>query len=161
MIVLVMGVSGSGKSTIGLLLAQSLNWHFSDADAFHPPANIEKMSRSIPLDDADRQPWIEELQRAIDGWLQEDKNVVLACSALKDRYRQLLVRDRERMKVVYLKGSFEAIEQRLRLRADHFMKSDLLRSQFDSLEEPQEGIYADVTEPPATLVENIRTQLGI
>lgn len=155
-----MGVSGSGKSTIGLLLAQSLHWHFSDADAFHPPANIEKMSRGIPLNDADRMPWIEEMQQAIDRWLQEDKNVVLACSALKESYRQLLLRDRERMKLVYLKGSFEEIEQRLGLRENHFMKSDLLRSQFESLEEPQEAIVADVTEAPAILVENIKIRLA-
>jgi gluconokinase len=116
MIILVMGVSGSGKTTIGQLLAKSLNWEFCDADALHPAANIEKMRRGIPLDDADRKPWLQQLQQAIAQWLQEDKNIVLACSALKATYRQVLLQDKERMRLVYLHGDFKLIQERLRSR---------------------------------------------
>lgn len=159
MIVIVMGVSGSGKSTIGQLLAASLNWNFSDADDFHPPANIEKMSRGIPLNDADRKPWIERMQRAIDAWLEGDTNAVLACSALKASYRQSLLRDKQRMRLVYLKGSFELISHRLRSRQNHYMKADLLQSQFDTLEEPEEAIFADASQPPEEIVRMILLQL--
>ncbi len=161
MIILVIGVSGSGKTTVGQLLAESLKWDFNDADAFHPRANIEKMSHGIPLNDADRKPWLEAMQRAIEQWLQEDKNMVLACSALKATYRQMLLPDKERMRLVYLKGSFEQIQHRLQLRPHHYMKPELLRSQFDTLEEPEEGIKVDISEPPEVIVQKIRTSLGI
>ncbi len=99
MIIIVMGVSGSGKTTIGKLLADSLGWEFSDADSFHSPENVDKMRRGIPLTEADRMPWLQDLQTAIKHWLQENKNVVLACSALKDSYRQFLVSDSVRTEV--------------------------------------------------------------
>ncbi|WP_341528707.1 gluconokinase [Nostoc sp. UHCC 0302] len=161
MVILLMGVSGSGKTTIGLLLADSLNWEFKDADAFHSPANIEKMQRGIPLSDADRMPWLQDLQRAIAQWLHDNKNVVLACSALKASYRQFLVLDSERIKIVYLKGSFEVIQKRLQERHNHFMTEKLLNSQFDTLEEPSDAIPVDVSEPPETIVKHLRTFLGI
>jgi len=163
MIILVIGVSGSGKTTVGEMLAKSLNWEFSDADQFHPKANIEKMSHGIALNDGDRMPWLQAMQRAINQWLQEDKNMVLACSALKVAYRQMLLRDKERMRLVYLKGSFEVIKQRLEHRPHHYMKVDLLESQFDTLEEPHEdeGIAVDISLPPEVIVQQIRTSLGI
>lgn len=161
MIILVVGVSGSGKTTVGELLAKALNWEFSDADRFHPKTNIEKMSHGIPLNDADRQPWLEAMQRAIDSWLQDDKNMVLACSALKASYRQMLLRDRQRMRLVYLKGSFEQIKQRMEHRPHHYMKVDLLRSQFEILEEPQEGIIVDISLSPEEIVQQIRENLSI
>lgn len=161
MIILVVGVSGSGKTTVGELLAKALNWEFSDADQFHPKANIEKMSHAIPLNDVDRQPWLEAMQRAIDSWLQDDKNMVLACSALKASYRQMLLRDRQRMRLVYLKGSFEQIKQRMEHRPHHYMKVDLLRSQFDILEEPHEGIIVDISLSPEEIVQQIRVSLAI
>jgi gluconokinase len=105
MIILLMGVSGSGKTTIGQLLADSLHWEFSDADTFHSPENIEKMRRGIPLSDADRIPWLQDLQTAIAHWLQDDQNLVLACSALKASYREWLVVDSS-IKLIYLNGSF-------------------------------------------------------
>lgn len=157
MIILVMGVSGSGKTTIGLLLADSLHWEFRDADAFHSPANIEKMRLGIPLSDADRIPWLQALQRAIAQWLQENKNVVLACSALKANYRQFLSLDSDRVKLVYLKGSFEVIQNRLQERHNHFMSEKLLKSQFDALEEPPDAIYVDVSEPPEMIMDYLKT----
>ncbi len=161
MIILIMGVSGSGKTTIGKLLADSLDWQFSDADAFHSPENVEKMRCGIPLSEADRIPWLQDLQTAIKNWLQENKNVVLACSALKESYRQFLVLDSERMKLVYLKGSYDLIQKRLQERHHHYMSEKLLDSQFYSLEEPLDTIYIDVIETPQVIVQNIRTVLGI
>lgn len=163
MIAIVMGVSGSGKTSIGQLLAKELNWDFSDADSFHSKANIEKMSQGIPLDDADRLPWLQAMQTAIDCWLQEQKNVVLACSALKASYRQILVRDPKRMQVVYLKGSFELFAERLEKRQQHYMKKELLRSQFDILEEPkpETAIIVDASQPPQAIVQQVRKSLKI
>jgi gluconokinase len=160
-IILVMGVSGSGKSTVAQLLAKELNWGFSDADCFHSIATIEKMSRGIPLTDADRMPWLQAMQHAIDQWLQEGKNRVLACSALKESYRQMLWRDPQQMRLVYLKGSFEAIAQRLEERQSHFMTKTLLQSQFDALEEPQNALWVDVSEPLDVIVQQIRRRLEI
>jgi gluconokinase len=154
-----MGVSGSGKTTVGKLLAQSLNWDFSDADDFHPSANIEKMSRGIPLEDADRLPWLLQLQAAIDRWLLENKNVVLACSALKASYREILCRDQQRMKIVYLKGSFEVLAARLTSRENHYMKADLLLSQLETLEEPEDAIIIDASQPLELIVRQIKNHL--
>ncbi|MBD2508772.1 gluconokinase [Nostoc muscorum FACHB-395] len=161
MIIIVMGVSGSGKTTIGKLLADSLGWEFSDADSFHSPENVEKMRRGIPLTEADRMPWLKDLQAAIKHWLQENKNVVLACSALKDSYRQFLVSDSVRTKLVYLKGSYELIQIRLKERSNHYMSETLLNSQFDTLEEPLDTISMDVAQPPQIIVQNIRTALRL
>ncbi|MEH2308590.1 gluconokinase [Nostoc sp.] len=161
MIIIVMGVSGSGKTTIGKLLADSLGWEFSDADSFHSLENVDKMRRGIPLIEADRMPWLQDLQAAIKHWLQENKNVVLACSALKDSYRQFLVSDSVRTKLVYLKGSYELIQIRLKERSNHYMSEKLLNSQFDTLEEPLDTISMDVAQPPQIIVQNIRTALRL
>ncbi|MHC5859849.1 gluconokinase [Nostoc sp.] len=169
MIIIVMGVSGSGKTTIGKLLADSLEWEFSDADTFHSPENIEKMRCGIPLSEADRMPWLQDLQTAIKHWLQENKNVVLACSALKDSYRQFLVLDSDRtantkgdrIKLVYLKGSYELIQMRLQERSNHYMSEKLLNSQFYTLEEPLDALCIDVAQPPQIIVQNIRAALEI
>lgn len=160
MIILVMGVSGSGKTTIGEMLAKSLNWEFCDADALHPPANIEKMKHGIPLDDADRKPWLQTLAKVIAQWLQEDKNVVLACSALKAAYRQLLLQDKKRMRIIYLQGDARLIQERLRSRLDHYMPPELLQSQLETLEEPFDAIYVDVSQPPEVIVQAIKTKLS-
>jgi gluconokinase len=151
-----MGVSGSGKTTIGQQLAKSLNFQFRDADEFHSDENIQKMRNNIPLTDADRQPWLETMQAAIDQWLEQNQNVVLTCSALKQKYRQMLWRDAEQIKIVYLKGTFELIESRLKQRQEHFMKSDLLKSQFEDLEEPEGVILADISQTPSEIIEKIR-----
>jgi gluconokinase len=160
MIILVMGVSGSGKSTIAKLLADSLHWEFQDADDFHSPENIEKMRQGIPLDDTDRIPWLQEIRNAIAQWLQENKNVVLACSALKASYRHFLVLD-SRVKIVYLQGSFDIIQKRLKERQNHFMSEKLLKSQFDALEEPDDAICVDVSQPSTDIVQTIKTALEI
>ncbi|MEG4997987.1 gluconokinase [Microcoleus sp. B4-D4] len=159
MIVIVMGVSGSGKTTVGKLLAQSLNWDFSDADDFHSPANIEKMSLGIPLEDADRLPWLLHLQATMDRWLLENKNVVLACSALKASYREILCRDQQQMKIVYLKASFELLTARLKTRENHYMKADLLSSQCATLEEPETAIIIDASQPLEVMVRQIENYL--
>jgi gluconokinase len=159
MIVMVIGVSGSGKTTVGKLLAQSLNWDFSDADDFHPPGNIEKMSQGIPLEDADRLPWLLHLQSTIDRWLLENKNVVLACSALKASYRKMLFRDKQQMKIVYLKGDFDLFATRLKTRENHYMKVDLLSSQFATLEEPEDAIIIDASQPLEVMVRQIENHL--
>ena len=157
-----MGVSGSGKSTVGKLLAQRLDWEFFDADDFHPPANIEKMSRGIALNDRDRQPWLERLHGAIENWLTNKQSVVLACSALKFRYRQMLVDSPEEcIDWVYLKGTFETLSQRLRDRQHHFMTEGLLQSQFDTLEEPKNALWLDISHPPEELVGQILERLAI
>ncbi|TAG64217.1 MAG: gluconokinase [Oscillatoriales cyanobacterium] len=143
------------KTTVGKLLAESLNWDFSDADDFHPPGNIEKMSRGIPLEDADRLPWLLHLQGTIDRWLLENKNVVLACSGLKASYREMLFRDKQRMKIVYLKGDFELFAARLKTRENHYMKADLLSSQFATLEEPENAIIIDASQPLEVIVRQI------
>lgn len=160
MIVVVMGVSGSGKSTIGKLLAASLDWEFSDADTFHSVANIEKMSHGIPLSDADRMPWLEKLRSAIAQWLLEDKNVVLACSALKSSYRQILWQDSQHMRLVYIKSSFDLLQKRLQQRQNHFMAINLLQSQFDILEEPEDSIQVDAAQSATVSIQQIREKLG-
>ncbi|MGB3207209.1 MAG: gluconokinase [Crinalium sp.] len=163
MIIIVMGVTGSGKTTIGKQLAALLNWDFYDADSFHSPANIKKMNQGIPLSDADRIPWLLSMQQAIDSWLQKEKNIVLACSGLKAIYRQILARDSQSVRIIYLKGSFELINQRLSNRQNHFMNQELLQSQFDTLEEPtpEESIWIDISQPPADLAQQIIDKLQI
>lgn len=158
MIVVVMGVVGAGKTTVGGLLARELGWEFVDADTFHPAANVEKISRGIPLTDADRKPWLEALRNAIMEWIAHNRNVVLACSALKQGYRTQLTVGPD-VRFVYLKGSYELIEQRLRERHGHFATRELLASQFAILEEPADAIIVDVSAPPARIVADIRRQL--
>jgi gluconokinase len=161
MIIIIMGVSGSGKSTIGKLLADALNWEFQDADNFHSRANIEKMRLGIPLNDTDRKPWLKDLQTAIAVWLQQNTNVVLACSALKADYRQYLVLDSDRIQLVYLQGSLNLLQQRLLGRQNHFMSEKLLNSQLETLEEPEDAICVDISEPPQLIVENLKTVIGL
>jgi gluconokinase len=159
MIVIVMGTTGSGKTTIGTLLAKRLGWEFVDADDFHPPANVEKMKHGIPLTDADREPWLKALHDKIVEWTAEKRNVVLACSALRQSYRKEL-RANPDVKFVYLKGSYELFSQRVLARRGHFAKQDLLASQFATLEEPADAITVDATHSPEEIVSEVRRQLG-
>lgn len=161
MIVIVMGVSGSGKTTISQALAQALGWHFSDADAFHTPAAKDKMKRGIPLNDQDRSPWLQALQSMIDLWLLTGQNAVLACSALKSKYRHVLRCDDPRVQLVYVQGSYELLFERLKHRQNHFMKENMLQSQFDTLEEPipSEALYVDAAKPSRVIVQEILQRL--
>jgi len=161
MIIVLMGVSGSGKTTIGQLLAQNLNWPFYDGDDFHPQENIEKMRQGIPLTDDDRDSWLSALQQLIDNLLQNDRSAVLACSALKQTYRRRLQRHPENVQFVYLKGDFNLIRQRLSRRQDHFMPADLLASQFATLEEPQGMLTIDIAQSTKAIVETIKETLRL
>ena len=156
---IVMGVAGSGKNTVGELLAQELGWSFHDADAFHPAENIEKMTNGIPLTDADRSPWLAALHSLISTSLREDRPAVLACSALKESYRQQLLAGNDGVQIVYLKGSYELLWSRLSLRKDHYMKPQMLRSQFETLEEPANALTVDVSLPVNEIVQVILKQL--
>jgi gluconokinase len=155
-----MGVTGSGKSTIGVALAESMQRQFIDADEFHSPASVAKMRSGLPLDDADRAPWLASLHDAIAGWLESRTNVVLACSALKHSYRQQLLVD-SRVTLVYLRGSGELIARRLSHRHGHYMDPNLLPSQFAALEEPQDAVALDVAADVPDIVAQIRKALGI
>jgi gluconokinase len=159
-VVVMMGVTGSGKTTVGSLLAKQLGWEFRDADQFHTPANIEKMSHGIPLNDADRAPWLAAMHDSIVNWLASGENVVLACSALKRSYREELCVD-PRVKIIYLKGSFELISERVRERQGHYAKADLVSSQFADLEEPDDAITLDVSHTPEEIVAEARKRLGL
>jgi carbohydrate kinase (thermoresistant glucokinase family) len=157
-----MGVSGSGKTTIGEGVAAQLGWDLVEGDKFHPPANIAKMSRGIPLDDADRLPWLRAIATAIDEHLAVGKSAVVACSALKRAYRDILIGPRTNVPLVYLQGSRELIGQRMAARKAHFMPPALLDSQFATLEEPgadENPIVAHVGPSPAVIVEEVITQL--
>ncbi|MDY6902057.1 MAG: gluconokinase [Cyanobacteriota bacterium] len=155
MIILVMGVSGSGKTTVGEKLAESLGYKFADADDFHPQENIDKMRNGLALSDKDRLPWLQTMQDVIKQHLSENTNIVITCSALKESYRQMLLINHESVKLVYLKGSFELIHKRLKERLNHFMSEKLLKSQFDVLEEPLEAITVDISQPLEVIVKKI------
>ena len=152
---LIMGVAGSGKTTIARLLAQKLQWDFLDADDFHPPANIAKMKAGIPLDDSDRAPWLVAINEALTSTLAAGRHPVLACSALKKRYRLALCQGIDGLQTVYLKGNYELILSRLTARQGHYMKTEMLRSQFDALEEPSDALVVDIRLGVEKIVEQI------
>ncbi len=160
MFVVLMGVAGSGKTTIGHALAAQLGWKFYDADEFHPPANVAKMARGVPLDDADRLPWLESLRGLVCSALARGESAVLACSALKAHYRAYLLLD-ERVKLVYLKGNFDLIQERLAGRRGHFMSAAMLESQFAALEEPAREFHLDISATPDEIVRAIRLRLAV
>ena len=151
--VIVMGVAGSGKTTVGKSLAGHLGWEFYDADGFHPAENITKMANGIPLDDVDRIPWLAALHALVADSLKTSRPAVLACSALKESYRQQLLEGNEGVQLVYLKGSYELIWSRLTRRKDHYMKPDMLQSQFEALEEPAHAFVVDISMPVEDIVQ--------
>ena len=155
-----MGPAGSGKTTVGELLASQLGWEFADGDTFHSPANIEKMSRGVPLDDHDRIPWLDAIRGAMEQWNAQRRNVVLACSALKKSYRERL-QINSGVKLVYLKGTFDLLRQRLHAREGHYATEQILTSQFADLEEPADAITIDVDRSPEEIVLEIRKQLAL
>jgi gluconokinase len=159
-VILVMGVEASGKTTVGTLLAQALDWMFVDADDFHSAVNKQKMSRGVPLDDADRGPWLRAIHDFVAEQTAAGHNIVLACSALKESYRGQLRQGLE-MKIVYLKGSFELFYSRLQKRRAHFAKGTLLASQFASLEDPTGAATVDASLPETEIVKQIMSALQL
>jgi gluconokinase len=159
MIIVVMGVSGVGKTTVGQLLAEKIAASFYDADNFHSPENVAKMRSGTPLTDDDRWPWLDRLNTLLRDAERRGENAVLACSALKQKYRDRIARDIEKVDWIYLKGSFELIKSRLDARKGHYMSAKLLESQFAALESPASSIEVDVAEAPAELVSIILASL--
>jgi gluconokinase len=162
-IVILFGVSGTGKTTVGKLLARERGWRFIEADDFHPAANVEKMRSGHPLTDEDRWPWLERLRQEIERSLAAGENAVLACSALKRAYRDRL-RVSDEVKFVFLRSDYALVEEQLRSRHGHFMNAALLQSQFDDLEEPQPDEHAITVElgrTPEELVNEIKTKLHV
>lgn len=156
-----MGVAGSGKTTIGKALAEALGWSFYDGDDFHPPENVAKMAQGIPLDDADRAPWLTTLHDLIASCLANDKPAVLACSALKQRYRDQLLAGNPYTEFVYLKGDFQTILERMKQRRGHYMKPEMLQSQFAALEEPTDALTLDIREDVSKIIEKIISSFGL
>jgi gluconokinase len=155
MVIVVMGVSGSGKTTVGQLLADALGAEFAEGDAYHPPANVDKMRRGTPLEDADRWPWLQALAAQIDRWLAAGKTVVLACSALKQSYRDVLAQGRPGVRFVHLEGDKALIRRRLDARRGHYMPAALLDSQFAALEPPADAVTVDVAGTPEAIAATI------
>ncbi|HVY06877.1 MAG TPA: gluconokinase [Burkholderiales bacterium] len=159
MIVVLMGVSGVGKTTIGQALAERTGWRLYDADEFHSAANIEKMRNGIALQDEDRWPWLDSMHAMLAEKHARNESVLLACSALKQKYRDRLAQGGLPIRWVYLKGSFELIRSRLEARKNHYMKAGLLESQFAALEEPKDALVADIGEDPAGIADFILGRL--
>ena len=160
----IMGVSGSGKSTVGELLAQRLGWEMIEGDRLHPPANVEKMRQGIPLDDQDREPWLDRIGEQLRAWAAEGRSGVLTCSALKRAYRARILAARPDARFVYLKGSLDLISRRVSARHHEYMPASLLESQFETLEEPMPGepvLVVDAGDPPDVEVRKIVAALGL
>ena len=163
-VLVVMGVSGSGKTTIANELARKLGWQFEDGDWFHPAANVEKMHRGIPLTDEDRRPWLDAIARWIDDTRMAGRHGIVACSALKRRYRAILIGDRPDVRLVYLQGDPTLIARRMATRHEHFMPASLLQSQFEALEEPgpdEHPISVSIKPAPREIVAEILTALRL
>jgi gluconokinase len=160
-IIVLMGVSGSGKSTIGMRLAAALDWTFHDGDDLHSPANVRKMQSGQPLTDKDRAAWLAAVRRLIDTLAASDEPAVIACSALRDSYRHVLADGRPEVRFVWLRGAVELIRTRLAKRKGHFMPPALLDSQFETLEPPADALAVDVGPSPEAIVATIRHGLGL
>jgi gluconokinase len=161
LIIILMGVSGSGKTTVGRLLAVELGWMFYDGDDFHPEANIEKMKKGIALTDKDRKPWLDPLQNLILDLVRNNQSAVIACSALKKSYRDILAKGKENVVFVYLKGNYDLLHRRLLERKGHFFDARLLESQFEILEEPEGVLTIDIAQEPVKIVSQVRRGLGL
>jgi gluconokinase len=163
-VIVLMGVSGCGKSTVGTELSQALGWPFRDADSFHPPANVEKMSQSIPLTDDDRWPWLDAIGAWMDEHLARGEPGIVSCSALKRAYRARIGAKRQGVRLIYLLGSQDMIASRLAARTDHYMPPALLESQFATLEEPgpeERALVVGIAMPPRYMAASIIEKLGL
>jgi gluconokinase len=163
-VMIVMGVSGSGKSTVGALLARRLHWEFEDADWLHPASNVDKMHNGIPLTEEDRRPWLEAVAAWIDNTRRAGEHAVVACSALKRRYRDILIGDHTDVRLVYLRGNETLIARRIAARHEHFMPRSLLHSQFEALEEPgpdETPITVSIEPAPREVVAQILSGLAM
>ncbi len=160
-VIVLMGVSGSGKTTLGRLLADQLGRPFYDGDDFQPKDNVAKLAQGIPLNDRDRRPWLLAIHNLLVGLAAKKGKAVLACSALKQDYRDLLVSGLDGIRFVYLKGEYGILEDRLKRRQGHFFKAGLLGSQFEILEEPEDALTVQVDKPPEAIVAGIRKSLGV
>jgi len=160
-VIVLMGVSGCGKTSVGERLAQATGLPFFDGDDFHSQANVEKMSRGIPLNDDDRRPWLEALHELIADHLEQGESLIVACSALKQQYRDLLSKGESGMCFVHLKGSFDLIYGRMRRRAGHYMKKEMLQSQFNELEAPADALEIDISLSVSEVVERIVRALDL
>ena len=156
MVVLLMGVAGSGKTTIGRQLAADLGWKFADADDFHPPTSVAKMSAGIPLEDSDRAPWIAAIRLYIETRLERNEDAVVTCSALKEKHRAILLGGSPQVKLVYLRGTRELLWSRISSREGHFMKPAMLDSQLATLEEPAHALVIDIAQPPEKIIADLR-----
>lgn len=159
MVVVIIGPMGCGKTTIGQVLATRLSWQFYDADDFHPEANKKKMAQGVPLEDSDREPWLNILHQIIQEHLADGRSMILACSALKKNYRRMLGIDQQQVFSIFLKGSYSLLEQRIAGRSHQFMAKDLLQSQLDTLEEPDSGLTVDIAGTPEEICQTIIDQL--
>lgn len=160
-VLVIMGVSGSGKTTVGRGFAEAVGWAFEEGDRWHPPANVEKMRSGRPLEDADRWPWLDALAQAIGEWITTNRRTVLACSALKQAYRARLSGGSHEVAFAYLKGTPELVGSRVSSRHHEYMPPTLLPSQFAALEEPSGAIVLDIQKPPAELILGLRQVLGV
>ena len=161
MIVILMGVSGSGKTTVGRILAERMHCEFADGDDFHPASNVARMRAGIPLQDADRQPWIEAIRQWMQSTHAAGRNAVLACSALREKHRDILLRAEPWVRWVHLQGSRELLAQRLAARVGHFMPATLLDTQIATLEPPDDALVIDIGRPPEVLAGEIAARLGL
>lgn len=159
--IVLMGVAGSGKTTIGRQLAATLGWEFHDADDFHPAANVAKMAAGTPLTDADREPWLRAIRSCIDASIARGDSVVIACSALRAAYRVILTAGRDDVRVVHLSGDYRLILDRLQQRQGHFMRPAMLESQFATLEAPTDALTVSVDDTPDAIVATIRSALSL
>ena len=161
MVIILIGVAGAGKTTIGKLLAQELGWPFYEGDLLHPQTNIEKMKQGLALTDEDREPWLDNLQKLINGLIHRGQPGIVACSVLKRAYREHLQRDNEGARFIYLKGDYDLVRKRLEERKDHFMVADLLDSQFRTLEEPEGLLVVDILQEPEFIVSSLKRELRL
>lgn len=161
MVIILMGVAGAGKTTVGKLLAEELGWPFYEGDEYHPHSNVAKMGRGIPLSDEDRWPWLDTIHDLIEWLSAQGQDAVLACSALKQSYRDRLDQNTAQIRFVYLKGDRETVRERLSTRTAHFMGAGMLVSQFATLEEPEDALTVDISQKPCFTVGEIRTALNL